>query len=109
MKTTLILVLVGALIGIVAASFVVPPTGLSANALARDGSLRFDLANRDSDRAGIIFDISPGNITSFAFTYLHNMDTYNDTFYNNMGPIAPVPSSEPASSEAPEASGSAAP
>jgi hypothetical protein len=63
------------------ASFVVPPTGLSANALARDGSLRFDLANRDSDRAGIIFDISPGNITSFAFTYLHNMDTYNDTFY----------------------------
>ena len=63
------------------ASFVVPPTGLSANALARDGSLRFDLSNRDSDRAGIIFDISPGNITSFAFTYLHNMDTYNDTFY----------------------------
>jgi MtrB/PioB family decaheme-associated outer membrane protein len=63
------------------ASFVVPPTGLSANALARDGSLRFDLANRDTDRAGIIFDISPGNMTSFAFTYLHNMDTYNDTFY----------------------------
>jgi MtrB/PioB family decaheme-associated outer membrane protein len=63
------------------ASFAVPPTGLSPNALARDGSLRFDLANRDSDRAGIIFDISPGNITSFAFTYLHNMDTYNDTFY----------------------------
>jgi hypothetical protein len=63
------------------ASFIVPPTGLSANALARDGSLRFDLANRDSDRTGIIFDISPGNITSFAFTYLHNMDTYNDTFY----------------------------
>jgi len=63
------------------ASFAVAPTGLSANALARDGSLRFDQSKRDSDRAGIIFDISPGNVTSFAFTYLHNKDTYNDTIY----------------------------
>jgi MtrB/PioB family decaheme-associated outer membrane protein len=63
------------------ASFVVPATGLSANALARDGSLRFDQSKRDSDRAGIIFDISPGSMTSFAFTYLHNKDTYNDTVY----------------------------
>ena len=63
------------------ASFVVAPTGLSANALARDGSLRFDQSKRDSDRAGIIFDISPGSMTSFAFTYLHNKDTYNDTVY----------------------------
>jgi MtrB/PioB family decaheme-associated outer membrane protein len=63
------------------ASFVVAPTGLSANALARDGSLRFDQAKRDSDRAGVIFDISPGSMTSFAFTYLHNNDTYNDTVY----------------------------
>jgi hypothetical protein len=63
------------------ASFVVAPTGPSANALARDGSLRFDQSRRDSDRAGIIFDISPGNLASFAFTYLHNNDTYNDTVY----------------------------
>ena len=63
------------------ASFVVPPTGLSANALARDGSLRFDQSKRDSDRAGIIFDISPGNMTTFAFTYLHNKDTYKETVY----------------------------
>jgi NitT/TauT family transport system substrate-binding protein len=41
--------------------------------------------------------------------------SYDDTFYNNMGPVAPVPSSEPASSEAPAmseapaASGSTAP
>ena len=63
------------------ASFGVPPTGLSANALGRDGSLRFDQSRRDSDRAGIIFDISPGSMTSFAFTYLHNKDTYNDTVY----------------------------
>ena len=63
------------------ASFPVPPTGLSANALARDGSLRFDQSKRDSDRGGIIFDISPGNITSFAFTYLHNKDTYKETVY----------------------------
>ena len=61
------------------ASFVVAPTGLSANALGRDGNLRFDQAKRDSDRAGIIFDISPGSMTSFAFTYLHNKDTYNET------------------------------
>jgi hypothetical protein len=61
------------------ASFVVAPTGLSANALARDGNLRFDQAKRDSNRAGIIFDISPGSMTSFAFTYLHNEDTYNET------------------------------
>jgi MtrB/PioB family decaheme-associated outer membrane protein len=63
------------------ASFVVPPTGLSANALARDGSLRFDQSNRDENRAGIIFDISPGSMTSLAFTYIHNKDTYNDTIY----------------------------
>jgi hypothetical protein len=63
------------------ASFVVAPTGLPANALARDGSLRFDQSRRDSDRAGIIFDISPGSLASFAFTYLHNNDTYNDTVY----------------------------
>ena len=61
------------------ASFVVPPTGLSANVLARNGNLRFDQAKRDSNRAGIIFDISPGSMTSFAFTYLHNEDTYNET------------------------------
>jgi hypothetical protein len=61
------------------ASFVVAPTGLSANALGRDGNLRFDQAKRDSDRAGIIFDISPGRMTSFGFTYLHNKDTYNET------------------------------
>lgn len=30
--------------------------------------------------------------------------TYDDSFYNNMGPVAPVPSSAPASSEAPAAS-----
>jgi ABC-type nitrate/sulfonate/bicarbonate transport system substrate-binding protein len=35
--------------------------------------------------------------------------TYNDSFFNNMGPVAPVPSSEPAMSGAPEASGSTAP
>jgi MtrB/PioB family decaheme-associated outer membrane protein len=64
-----------------AASFVVAPTGLSANALARNGSLRFDQSRRDSDRAGVIFDVSPGSMTSFAFTYLHNQDTYNDTVY----------------------------
>jgi MtrB/PioB family decaheme-associated outer membrane protein len=61
------------------ASFVVPPTGPSANVLATDGNLRFDQARRDSNRAGIIFDISPGSMTSFAFTYLHNEDTYNET------------------------------
>ena len=63
------------------ASFVVPATGPSANALANAGSLRFDQSKRDSDRAGLIFDISPGSMTSFAFTYLHNKDTYNDTVY----------------------------
>jgi MtrB/PioB family decaheme-associated outer membrane protein len=63
------------------ASFGVAPAGPSANALGRDGSLRFDQSRRDSDRAGIIFDISPGSVTSFAFTYLHNKDTYNDTVY----------------------------
>ena len=61
------------------ASFVVPPTGLSANALGRDGNLRFHQAKRDSDRGGIFFDISPGRLTSLAFTYLHNKDTYKET------------------------------
>jgi NitT/TauT family transport system substrate-binding protein len=34
--------------------------------------------------------------------------TYDDSFYNTMGPIAPVPSSAPASSEAPAGSGAPA-
>jgi MtrB/PioB family decaheme-associated outer membrane protein len=63
------------------ASFVVAPTGLSANALGRDGNLRFDQAKRDSNRGGLIFDISPGRMTSLAFTYLHNTDNYNETVH----------------------------
>jgi hypothetical protein len=63
------------------ASFVVAPAGLSANALNRDGSLRFDQSKRDSDRAGIVADISPFASTTFAFTYLHNKDTYKETVY----------------------------
>ena len=63
------------------ASFVVAPTGLSANALGRDGSLRFDQSKRSSDRAGIVMDISPVSRTTLAFTYLHNKDTYSETVY----------------------------
>ena len=58
-----------------------PPTGLSANALGRDGSLRFDQSKRDSNRFGIIADVSPMANTTLAFTYLHNKDTYNETVY----------------------------
>ena len=63
------------------ASFVVAPTGLSANALGRDGSLRFDQSKRSSNRAGVNFDISPGRMTTLAFSYLHNQDTYLETIY----------------------------
>ena len=41
------------------ATFVVAPTGLSANALQRTGSLRFDQSKRSSDRVGIVADVSP--------------------------------------------------
>jgi hypothetical protein len=63
------------------ASVVVPAAGLSANALDRDGSLRFDLSKRGTDRTGIVFDISPVPMTTFAFTYLRNKDKYKDTHY----------------------------
>jgi MtrB/PioB family decaheme-associated outer membrane protein len=63
------------------ASFPVPPTGLSANALGRDGSLRFDQSKRDSNRFGIVADVSPVPNTTLAFTYLHNKDVYNETVY----------------------------
>ncbi|MEQ1727965.1 MAG: MtrB/PioB family outer membrane beta-barrel protein [Vicinamibacterales bacterium] len=63
------------------ASLVVVPTGLSSNALAREGSLRFDSSKRSSDRAGIVFDISPMPMTTLAFTYLRNKDTYKETRY----------------------------
>jgi hypothetical protein len=63
------------------ASLVTPSTGLSANALNRDGSLRFDLSKRSSDRAGIVFDISPVKMTTLAFTYLRNKDAYKQTTY----------------------------
>jgi hypothetical protein len=58
------------------ASLVTPPTGLSANALGRDGSLRFDQSKRSTDRAGVNFDVSPGSITTLAFSYLHNKYKY---------------------------------
>jgi hypothetical protein len=61
------------------ASLVTPPTGLSSNALGRAGSLRFDQSKRSSDRAGVNFDISPGSMTTLAFSFLHNKDTYNET------------------------------
>ncbi|MEQ1912066.1 MAG: MtrB/PioB family outer membrane beta-barrel protein, partial [Vicinamibacterales bacterium] len=63
------------------ASFVTPPAGLSSNALNRDGSLRFDLSRRSSDRTGIVFDVSPVPMTTVAFTYLRNKDTYKETSY----------------------------
>jgi putative beta-barrel porin MtrB/PioB len=63
------------------ASFVTPPTGLSANALARPGSLRFDQSKRDSNRAGLNFDYSPGSMTTLAFSFLHNQDDYRETLY----------------------------
>lgn len=63
------------------ATFVTPPTGLSSNALGRDGSLRFDQSKRTSDRAGVNFDISPGSMTTLAFSYLRNKDTYHQTIY----------------------------
>lgn len=63
------------------ASLVVLPTGLSSNALNRDGSLRFDSSKRTTDRAGLIVDISPVPMTTFAFTYLKNKDTYKETKY----------------------------
>ena len=63
------------------ASFPVPPTGLSANALGRDGSLRFDQSKRDTNRFGFIADVSPVANTTLAFTYQHNKDTYNETLY----------------------------
>lgn len=63
------------------ASLVVLPTGLSSNALNRDGSLRFDISKRASDRTGIVFDISPVPMTTFAFTYMRNSDTYKETKY----------------------------
>lgn len=63
------------------ASLVVLPTGLSGNALNRDGSLRFDISKRSSDRAGLVFDISPVPMTTLAFTYLRNKDTYEETKY----------------------------
>jgi hypothetical protein len=61
------------------ASFPTEQTGLPSNLLARDGNLRFDQAKRDSDRGGIIFDMSAGSMTTVAFTYLHNKDTYKET------------------------------
>jgi hypothetical protein len=63
------------------ASFPTPPTGLSANALGRDGSLRFDQSKRSSNRVGIVADVSPIASTTLAFTYLRNADTYHETIY----------------------------
>ena len=63
------------------ASLVVLPTGLSPNALNRDGSLRFDISKRSSNRAGLVFDISPVPMTTLAFTYLRNKDIYEETTY----------------------------
>ena len=63
------------------ASFPVPPPGVSANPLSQDGSLRFDQSKRSSDRVGLVADISPIAMTTFAFTYLHNKDTYHETTF----------------------------
>lgn len=63
------------------ASLVVMPTGLSSNALNRDGSLRWDINKRTTDRTGIIFDVSPVPMATIAFTYLRNKDTYKETKY----------------------------
>jgi hypothetical protein len=63
------------------ASFPDPQTGLSANALGRDGSLRFDQAKRDENHFGIVADVSPVSMATLAFTYLHNKDTYKETVY----------------------------
>lgn len=63
------------------ASFALPQTGLSANALGRDGSLRFDQSKRSSDRIGLVMDVSPMPSTTFAFTYLRNKDTYHETIF----------------------------
>lgn len=63
------------------ASFVTPATGLSSNALNRDGSLRFDLSKRSTDRAGLNVDVSPVPMTTLAFSYFRNKDTYKETKY----------------------------
>jgi MtrB/PioB family decaheme-associated outer membrane protein len=63
------------------ATFVVPPAGLPSNALARDGSLRYDQSKRSSDRFGLVADVSPVASTTLAFTYWHNKDTYSETLY----------------------------
>ena len=63
------------------ATFVVAPTGLSANALNRDGSLRFDMSKRSSNRFGLVADVSPMPSTTLAFTFLRNKDTYHETVY----------------------------
>lgn len=61
------------------ASFTPAPTGVPGNLLERAGNLRFDQAKRDSDRPGIVFDVSPGSMTTLAFTYFHNKDKYKET------------------------------
>ena len=61
------------------ASFVIEPTGLSANVLGRDGNLRFDQSDRISDRAGLDLDMSAGSKTTIFLQYLHNKDTYKNT------------------------------
>lgn len=60
-------------------SLLVPPTGLASNLLARSGNLRFDQANRDTDRAGFDVTLSPNSLATLSFSYLHNKDTYLDT------------------------------
>jgi hypothetical protein len=49
--------------------------------LERDGNLRYDQANRDSNRAGLDFDVSLGSKANLNFSYLHHMDTYKNTVH----------------------------
>lgn len=62
-------------------TFVTPNAGLPANVLERDGNLRYDQANRESNRAGLDFDVSLGSKANLDFSYLHHMDTYKDTVH----------------------------
>jgi len=58
-----------------------PRAGDPPNVLQRDGNLRYDQSQRDSDRVGFDLDLSAGSATTFTVSYLRNYNTYKGTVH----------------------------
>ncbi len=57
------------------------PTVAPPNVLQRDGNLRYDQSQKDSNRVGLNLDIEAGAGTTFSLQYLRNYDTYSNTVH----------------------------